>query len=150
MIIMIQGYHEQGLVHVSRIPDTHHMSCVSRRPNEHPKGELRLPPEKLQCLATLLHEWNNRRACRHKGMMHLLRYLVFLEAHYQCFLFPTYIDTKDNLSRDNVHSFLSKVLLADSHPSPVSNPLLQLLLDPQADWTSPTWHQQFGATSKLA
>ena len=87
--------------------------------------------------------------------MHLLRCLVFLEAYYKCFLFPTYIDTEanhlaDDLSRDNVHSFLSKVSSAESHPIPVSHPLLQVLLSPQVDWTSPTWRQQFSVTSKPA
>ena len=88
------------------------------------------------------------RSTKHKGMMHLLRCLVFVEAHLQCFLSPTYIDSKanhlaDDLSRDDAFSFLSKVPSASAHPSPVSTPLLDLLLDQRADWTSQTWRQPF-------
>jgi hypothetical protein len=82
--------------------------------------------------------------------MHLLRCLVFVEATHKCFIHPTYIDTKanhlaDDLSRDNLSSFLSKVPEADQQPTPVSQPLLDLLLDPTADWISPRWSSQFGA-----
>ena len=88
------------------------------------------------------------RTSKHKGMMHLVRCLVFMEAQLQCFLFPTYIDTKanhlaDSLSCDDARSFLSKVPSARRHPAPVSTPLLDLLLDLQADWTSPIWRQHF-------
>ena len=81
----------------------------------------------------------------------LLRCLVFVEAHNQCFLHPTYIDTKANhladaLSRDHLSVFLSKVPGVDPQPSPVSLPLLDLLLGPQADWTSPIWRQQFNTS----
>ena len=87
--------------------------------------------------------------------MHLLHCLVFLEAHSQCFLHPNYIDTRanhlaDDLSCDNLLSFLSKVPSADPRPAPVSLPLLDLLLEPQADWTSPSWRQQFSATTRKA
>ena len=83
--------------------------------------------------------------------MHLLRCLVFIEAHYACYLFPTYIDTKanhlaDDLSRNNVSPFLSKVPHASPTPTPVCRQLLDLLLDTTADWTSPAWHQLFGST----
>ena len=80
--------------------------------------------------------------------MHLLRCLVFVEAQHQCHLVAKYIDTKsnhlaDDLSRNRASSFLFKVPEADHHPSLVSLPLLSLLLDCQADWTSPTWRRQF-------
>ena len=66
--------------------------------------------------------------------MHLLRCMVFAEARLQCSLAPTYIETKanhlaDDLSRNNISSFLFKVPSAKKHPSPVSAPLLDLLLD---------------------
>ena len=91
------------------------------------------------------------RTSKDRGLMHLLRCLVFVEAHTQCFLHPTYIDTKANhladaLSRDHLSVFLSKVPGVDPQPSPVSLPLLDLLLDPQADWTSPIWRQQFSTS----
>ena len=85
------------------------------------------------------------RTSKDRGLMHLLRCLVFVEAHTQCFLHPTYIDTKANhladaLSRDHLSVFLSKVPGVDP---PVSLPLLDLLLDP---WTSPIWRQQFSTS----
>ena len=47
------------------------------------------------------------RSSRHKGLMHLLRNLVFVEAYHGFHLVPRYIDTHanhlaDDLSRDRV------------------------------------------------
>ncbi len=69
------------------------------------------------------------RSSKHKGMMHLLRCLAFVEAQVNFSLYPIYIDTKanylaDSLSRNDVCSFLSKVPSAAPHPSPVSQQLL--------------------------
>ena len=88
------------------------------------------------------------RSTKHKGMMHLLRCMVFAEARLQCSLAPTYIETKanhlaDDLSRNDISSFLFKVPSAKKHPSPVSAPLVDLLLDQCADWTSQNWCQPF-------
>ncbi len=91
------------------------------------------------------------RSTKHKGMMHLLRTVVFAEASFGCSLFPCYIDTKsnhlaDSLSRDNAAYFLSKVPSASQRPTPVCRHLLDLLLDKKADWTAPTWRQRFRST----
>ena len=80
--------------------------------------------------------------------MHLLHSLVFVEVHLQCYLYPTYIDMKashlaDSLSHNNVRLFLSKILSDNAHPAVVSTLLLDLLLDLQADWTSPIWCHYF-------
>ena len=80
--------------------------------------------------------------------MHLLHSLVLVEVHLQCYLYPTYIDTKashlaDSLSHNNVRLFLSKILSDNAHPAVVSTLLLGLLLDLQADWTSPIWCHYF-------
>ena len=88
------------------------------------------------------------RTCKHKGLMHLIRCLVFLEAWLGFYIVPVYINTKandlaDDLSRNNLRSFLSKVPQADQAPTPISLPLLALLLDQQADWSSPTWRPRF-------
>ena len=93
------------------------------------------------------------RTSRSPGLMHLVRSLLFVEAQHNCHVHPTYINTKanhlaDDLSRDNALSFLSKVPEANPQPSPVSLPLLDLLLDPQADWTSPAWRHRFSGTSR--
>ncbi len=95
------------------------------------------------------------RSSKDKGLMHLLRCLVFVEARHNCYLHATYINTKanhlaDDLSRNNLSSFLYKVPWANPQPSPVSLPLLALLLDPQADWNSPLWRRRFGSTSRQA
>ena len=60
------------------------------------------------------------------------------------YIVPVYINTKandlaDDLSRNKLQSFLSKVPQADHAQTPISLQLLALLLDQQADWTSPTW-----------
>ena len=90
------------------------------------------------------------RTSKCKGVMHLLRCLLFIEAHQRCYLYPVHIDTHSNyladaLSRNNLPLFLSKLPGADSHPTPTSPQLLDLLLDPSADWTSPRWNRQFNA-----
>lgn len=91
------------------------------------------------------------RSSRHKGVMHLLRCLVFVEAHLGFYFQPAYINTKanhlaDDLSRNNLSSFLSKVPEANPQPTPLPVPLLDLLLDKRADWISPLWSHRFRAT----
>ncbi len=117
-------------------------------------------------------EWENRRvichcdnqvvvAClrsrssRNPMLMHLIRCLVFVEAHFHCYIHPEYISTRNNhladdLSRDNLSSFLSKVPGASAQPAPTSRVLLDLLLDPRADWISPHWRHQFSGIFKTA
>ena len=95
------------------------------------------------------------RTSKNKSIMHMLRCMVFIEAHFQFHIHPTYINTKmnhlaDDLSRNNLSSFLSKVPRANPHPAPVSLPLLNLLLDPVADWTSPAWRRQFNDIFRMA
>ena len=85
---------------------------------------------------------------RHKGLMHLLCTLVFVEAHFGFQFYPVYVETHtnhlaDDLSRNNCSSFLSKVSHARLDPSLVPPPLLHLLLDPRADWVSPLWRRRF-------
>ncbi len=91
------------------------------------------------------------RTSRAGGIMHLLRCLTFVEASYNMHIDSIYIDTHsnhlaDDLSRNRLLSFLSKVPLADPLPSPVPSPLLDLLLDQQADWRSTAWRVRFNST----
>ena len=91
------------------------------------------------------------RSCRDAGVMHLLRCLAFMEAQIGCHLFGLYIDTHsnhlaDDLSRNRACSFLSKVPSARRQPMPVAAHLLDILLNPQADWVSLEWRQLFSAT----
>ena len=94
------------------------------------------------------------RTSKCKGVMHLLRCLLFIEASMCCYLHPIYIDTHANyladaLSRNNISLFLSKSPDADPHPTPISLTLLNLLLDPSADWTSPRWSHLFNTTFRM-
>ena len=64
--------------------------------------------------ATAITKWWLPGTSRDETLVHLLRCLLFIEAHYQCYLYPTYIHTKanhlaDDLSRNSLSSFLSKV-----------------------------------------
>ena len=88
------------------------------------------------------------RTSKAKGIMHMIRCLAFIEARLECSLRAMYVSTQDNdladdLSRNNLSSFLSKMPTADRYPTAISQPLLNLLLDHQADWMSPTWTAQF-------
>ena len=81
-----------------------------------------------------------------KGVMHLLRCLIFVEAHFQFIYEPQYINTvanhlADDLSRNHLPSFLSKVPQAAGQPTQFPRPLLDLLLDPTTEWTSPACQQ---------
>ena len=95
------------------------------------------------------------RTSREKHCMHMLRALVFIEAHHKFHFHPVYINTKlnhlaDDLSRNNLPSFLEKVPQANQEPDPLPLSLLNLLLDMEVDWTSPRWHRQFGDIFKPA
>ena len=84
---------------------------------------------------------------RHKSIMHLLRNLVFIEAMFGFHIHPLYIDTyvnhlADDLSCDHALSFLSKYPRC---PPTQPSDLVTLLLDPQADWISRHWWDQFRA-----
>ena len=87
---------------------------------------------------------------KHALIMHMLRCLVFVEAYHRFHIKPVYINTLhshlvDDLSRDRLSSFLSKVPQANRGPTPVPPPLLDLLLNTAADWLSPTWCHRFSA-----
>ena len=95
------------------------------------------------------------RSSHDKGVMHLLRCLVFVEAQSQFYLCPSYVNTHLNhltndLSRNRLLSFLSKVPGAVPHPSPMQTHLLDLLLNMEVDWTSPTWRHLFTSTYTTA
>ena len=94
---------------------------------------------------------SHTRSSKHKGLMHLLRNLLFVEASFGLCFHAQYIDTHsnnlaDDLSRNHILSFLSKVPPASSYPTPVPTGLVDLLLNSQADWTCPHWSQQFSTT----
>ena len=83
------------------------------------------------------------RSSRHKGLMHLLRNLVFIEAYHGFPLVPRYIDTHanylaDDLSRDRV---LSKGPPGLSSSSSGPTTADQSPVEPQADcYHAFTWN----------
>ena len=88
------------------------------------------------------------RTSKHPHLMHLLRCLFLVEAHFDMDVTCTHIPGKynvlaDDLSRNRACAFLSKVPGASLQPTPVPAPLLELLLDPELDWLSPRWTAQF-------
>ena len=90
------------------------------------------------------------RSCRDAKLMHLLRCLFFIEACCQFELMARYIPgvhnvLADDLSRNRLASFLSKVPQASREPTPIPPQLPQVLLDPRLDWTSPSWTQWFNS-----
>ena len=84
-------------------------------------------------------------------MMHMLRCLFFIEAHFHIRLSASYISTGENhiaddLSRNKIASFRSKMPQAHSRPTTVPPSLLRVLFDPGMDWVSPAWTEQFSST----
>ena len=90
-----------------------------------------------------------RQSCRDPALMHLLRCVFFLEAHYQFELVAVHIagvrnDLADDLSRNRLPSFFSNAPHMDPLPAPIPPPLPLLLLA-SVTWTSPAWTMQFTA-----
>ena len=99
-----------------------------------------------QAVVACLHS----RTSKHRGIMHLLRILLFIEASAGFHFQTQYLDTHsnnlaDDLSHNHVASFLSKVPQASPTPTPLPPHLMDILLDPSADWTSQRWRDQFRA-----
>ena len=75
------------------------------------------------------------------SLMHLLRCLFFISAHFDCSLTAVHIAGKlntlaDALSRDNLPLFSSLAPQADRDPVPIPNHLVQVLTVERPDWTS--------------
>ena len=81
-------------------------------------------------------------------LVHMLRCLFFIEAHYQFYISASYISMHDNVLADDLShtclsSFFAKVPQTDTQPTPVPPLLLSLLFNPDMDWVLPTWTSQF-------
>ena len=86
----------------------------------------------------------NSGSSRENTLMHLMRCLVFIMAHYNFVALAAHIKGSDNnvsdaLSKDNKGYSLSHYQQAQSNPTVVS--LQELLVTKQPDWTSPHWSQ---------
>ena len=83
-----------------------------------------------------------------KTLMHLLRCLFFMAAHFQVHIRATHISgvvnsAADALSRGDLPHFLQVVPEAASQPALIPQQLVDLLVKEQPDWTSPRWAQLF-------
>ena len=86
--------------------------------------------------------------------MHLVRCLFFLEAWFNFELVAGHLPDRENgvandLSRNHLSSFLSKVPSAEPAPAPIPPELPELLLD-QDGWTSPAWTKCFVTIVSMA
>ena len=90
----------------------------------------------------------NSRHSKDLHLMHMLRTLFFIEAQYQFKITARHIpgtlnSLTDYLSRNELKIFYINHHAANCYPSCIPDNLLQWLLDPQMDWTSDHWTQQF-------
>ena len=90
------------------------------------------------------------RSSRLQHLKHLLRCLYFFEAYHGFLLKSIHIaglknDIADDLSRNNLSSYFSKVPDANPLPSVFPPALMALLLSPQLDWVSPNWTRLFSS-----
>ena len=97
----------------------------------------------------------NSRSSKQPQLMHMLRCLFFVEASYGFELSASYIPTKandlaDDLSRNNLSSFLSKVPALKGSQVKIPTQLLEILVDTSGDWTSQTWTRRFRDTFAMA
>ena len=81
-------------------------------------------------------------------IMHLLRCLFFIRAHFHLDVWAIHVpgvqnSLADALSRNNLHIFLLQVPGAASRRRSIPPDLLDLLVGRQPDWTSPAWSQLF-------
>ena len=81
-------------------------------------------------------------------IMHLVRCLFFIMAHFQFSLVARHIPGSQNkladaISRNNLQSFLSQSQEANPVPAIIHEALVQLLITAQPDWTSPSWSRFF-------
>ena len=86
------------------------------------------------------------------SIMHLLRCLFFIRAHFQVQLRATHTTGAKNLiadaiSRNNMPRFFSQVPEAQYRRAAFPHPLVALLIEQQPDWTFPHWAQLFGSSS---
>ena len=88
----------------------------------------------------------NSQYSKERVLMHLLHCLFFMEAHCQFNMSAIHLPGEENtsaddLSRNRLVTFRSRLPQADEHPSPIPDSLLQWLFRQQVDWTSHSWIQ---------
>ena len=81
-------------------------------------------------------------------IMHLLRCLFFIRAHFQIDVVALHVPGVENgladaISRNNLQMFFSQVPEAANRRATIPTELLSLLVEHQPDWTSPDWTRLF-------
>ena len=77
-------------------------------------------------------------------VMHLMRCLFFVLAHYNMSIIGQHIPGVENraadaLSRNDAHLFLSQVPSANREPAVIPRELLHIVLFSQYEWTAENW-----------
>ena len=93
----------------------------------------------------------NQGSGRDQEAMHLMRCLAFIAAKFQLDFYAQHIKgtanaIADALSRDYMPLFRSLHLQACENPTPIPQPLLELLLETKPDWSSRSWTQLWSDT----
>ena len=92
----------------------------------------------------------NTGTSRDQAVMGLMRCLHFIAARFNLLLTATHISGASNISadalyRNNLPLFFFNNPHAQSFPTPIPSPLLELLIHARPDWTSPSWSSTFNA-----
>ena len=90
----------------------------------------------------------NKGCCKDPDLMHLLRTLFFIAAHYEITVQAVHIAGKENtgadaISRNKMALFFIQAPAADRIPTSIPHPLLDLVIHRRPDWTSQSWSQLF-------
>ena len=87
-------------------------------------------------------------------LMHLLRCLFFIRAHFQLEAWAVHTRGRrmgwPTRSHGTMYRFYSQVPAARIRRTLIPPALVALLIEQQPDWTSPTWAQLFGNCFRLA
>ena len=92
---------------------------------------------------------------RSPQIMHLLRCLFFIRAHFQLEVWASHIPGVQNtiadaISRNNRSVFFSQAPTARGSRTPISRALKSLLLEQRPDWTSRAWVKLFSSCFRQA
>ena len=88
---------------------------------------------------------------KEKGLIHLLRCVIFLAAKHGFWFIATHIPGKENILADAISRNILKLFrsqapkMMDTNPTPIQAGLPQLLYMEQPDWLSPAWTSRFSS-----
>ena len=96
----------------------------------------------------------NSGCCKDPTLMHLLRCLFFMAAHFSITVKAFHIPGVENIaadaiSRNDLSRFMQATPEATPDPYPIPEKLVQMLVRLQPDWTSSLWAQLFKDCCRL-